>query len=216
MKKAILLLLLCLPAVLVAQNHYIGLKLGANFSDVQSSEGSTQDFTEARIGIVGGITYEYSLLSFLRLGAEFMYTQKGHTLQLTFSDQFGNALGSGEILIRNDYITIPVKAGVSLGRRLSFVGYFGVAPAFLVRADADSENLTSGSVTEDRTDVVNSFDISGLIDLGLSLKLGRFIIYLTGGYEHSFSNYNDNPNSDTKLRNAGFNATLGGRFALKK
>ena len=57
--------------------------------------------------------------------------------------------------------------------------------------------------------------MSGLIDLGLNLELGRFIIYLTGGYEHSLTDYNKDPYyNDTKLRNAGFNVALGGRFAL--
>lgn len=217
MKKIIFLLLavLCLSAT--AQNHFIGVKIGSNFTNIITGDNILES-ADFKTGITGGITYEYVILKILHIGADLTYSQKGYKESVMFTDEIGNPLGEGDITTSYNYFAIPVKAGVSLGHFISFVANLGVVPSFLIDAKNESEFPVSGNYEEDISDKVNNYDLAGLIELGASVKLaGRMVIFLNFSYEQSFTSLStDDYHPDSEIRNYGFGADAGIRFALKK
>lgn len=216
MKKIILLILMLACIGVSAQNHFLGIRLGSNFSTVQTSTDILDD-AEIKTGFAGGITYEYRLLKFIRLGADLLYTQKGYKLPVSFTNEVGDVIGEGNLIAHNDYISLPVKAGVSFGNFLSFFANIGIAPSLLTKAMYKSDFGVEGEYEQDVSDQVKTFDISGLAELGLGLNFGRFNVFVNASYEHSFSNYSEDPYyGDTELINTGFGVSAGCRYALKK
>ena len=215
MKKIILLIFMLACISVSGQNHFIGVRLGSNFSTTQSSTDILND-VETKMGFVGGIAYEYHLLKFIRLGADLIYTQKGYKLPVSFTNEVGIIIGEGYLVAHNDYISLPVKAGVSFGSFLSFFANIGIAPALLTKAMYKSD-FAEGEFTRNVSERVKNFDISGLAELGVGLNFGRFNVFINGSYEHSFTDYSDHEYyGDTELRNTGFGASAGCRYALKK
>jgi len=215
MKKIIILIFLLACISVSGQNHFLGVRLGSNFSTVQSSTDILKD-AETKTGFVGGITYEYHLLKFIRLEADLIYTQKGYKLPVSFTNEVGIVIGEGYLIAHNDYISLPLKAGVSFGSLLSFFANIGVAPSLLTKAMYKSDFEVEGEFDHDVSDRVKDFDISGLAELGVGLNFGRFNVFINASYEHSFTDYpDDDYYGDTELRNTGFGVSAGCRYALK-
>lgn len=214
-------LLLAIAALLLitqvsGQNHYIGVKAGYISSNISSSEDVMED-TKARNGLVAGLNYEYNFLKFFSAGAEVLYEQRGWNQEIIYTNEIGLEIGEGTIEYNYDYVSIPLKAGVILGNRLSVYANLGVVNSFSLSSEVTIPYPDGSYSKEDMTEHVNTYDIAGLIDLGGSLKFaGRFKIYLNLNYQHSFSAFNIAYFSNTELRHYSFSATTGLKYALRK
>lgn len=218
MKKSIILICLLAAFSTQAQNHYLGIKAGGLISNISYSEDLLVDFQDGS-GFIGGLTYEYHVMKFLNVGADILYEQKGNNLKMLFTDETGKPLEEGVFHENYDYISIPIKAGFTLGNKLSVFVNLGVVPSILVSAKIKMENvLVAGSDNHNIENRVKDFDLGGLIELGGSYKFaGRFICFLNLSYEHSFTNFNtDDYWGDTKLKHYAWGAAAGVRFALSK
>jgi hypothetical protein len=218
MKKSFILFLIFFPAILAAQNHYLGVKGGVNFSNVDfSSEPVIEDW-KYRTGMLAGITYDYYFLEFLSCGAEISYIQKGYFLDVLFTNEIGEPIGEGKLHYNYDYVQLPLKFGVSLGNRLSFLANIGLVPSINVISKMKVPTDIEGQSEKDIKDKVQSFDFSGLAEIGAALKFAkRFMAFLAVSYQHSLTDFNkDEYFVDMKLKHYCITAAGGIKFALKK
>jgi len=217
MRKFIFLVLLLAGLSASGQNHYLGFKIGSNFSNLSSSTDLLKD-SKNKTGLLAGISYQYELFKFLQLGADLQYSQKGYKLGVTFTDEVGNVIGEGDIVTAMNYISIPIKAGVNFGKRLSVFANLGIVPSFLGSAKLTVPDYAQGESKSDINESVKDFDFGGLIEIGGSLKfLGRLQAFVNVSYEHSFTAFNEDPYfGDANLNLYGFGIAAGLQYALKK
>lgn len=212
----ILLLTLIISSVVNAQNHYLGVKAGYLSSNISSSE-DIMDETMPRNGLVAGLSYEYNFLKYFTAGAEVLYEQRGWTQEIIYTNEIGLEIGKGTIESNYDYISIPIKAGVTFGNKLSIYANLGIANSFSTSAEMNIPYYDGSSTNEDMKKHVNDFDVAGLFDLGGSLSfLGRFKVFLNLNYQQSFTSFNVEYFSNTELKHYSFSATTGIKYALKK
>ncbi len=121
MKNTLILISVFISFSVNAQQHRIGMKGGAAFSNVITDlnfENKTM-----RTGLVAVLTYEYAFLNELYLGADVLYTQRGFVNKFEYIDQNANSLG--ELKFNFDYLSIPIKIGYSTGERFFMFAKLG-------------------------------------------------------------------------------------------
>lgn len=70
------------------QNNLIGVKCGANSTNITSSNFSSQN--DSRTGLTTGLTYEFLIKKHFSIGADLIYNQRGFTT-ITNSNYFANS-----------------------------------------------------------------------------------------------------------------------------
>lgn len=204
----------CKP--LVGQ-HHLGIRGGIQFNNITISENTWMPDTRFRTGIVGGVSYLYDLPGIFTVGADLLCAQKGWKIDAVMTNQEGLVIGEGEAIYKYDYFSIPLKAGISLGDRMSLFANLGIVPSFPVSARAVVPVVSSDDHEADMMDHVNSFDIAGLAEVGGSLAFAsRYTLFLAVSYEHSFSAFNVSFFSDSNMRHYSISASTGIRYALGK
>jgi len=218
MKRIFFIAFFLASIVMFAQNHYIGIKAGANFSNVSFNTDPIVDDFNSRTGVVAGLTYDYYFLKFLCIGAELAYEQRGYNLEVNFTNEIGEEIGEGKINYNYDYIKIPLKAGVIFGKRFSFFANIGVVPAVNVISKWKVPIDVQGQSEKDTKDKVNDFDFAGMAEIGAVFSfLGRFQAFVSFAYQHSFTGFNNSEyHGDLKMMHYGFSVAGGIKYALKK
>ncbi len=189
MKSTIIILLLISPISVYGQNHFIGLKGGINWTNINSTDFLSNN--DNRTGFNGGVTYELRLKKNFNFGVDLLYTQKGFTNDIIFTNETGNPTGEKATIVFNyDYLTIPVKGGFLIGKRISGFVNLGIVPSLLI--DAKTITPAFDNIIEEETfDVTNrvtKFDFGGMIEIGGNYKFKkRFLLYTSYAYQHSFT-----------------------------
>ena len=200
------------------QYQCIGLKGGINLTNVINDD--IFSHSEFRTGFAGGFTYDYTFESKFTLGLELVYTQKGFTESLIFTDEQGTPTGAEAIYRFNyDYISIPIKGGFSFGDKFEGIINLGVVPSMLFNAEEISPAiLTIPESTFNASDRATKFDLGALIEIGGSYKVNdQFSLFMTAAYQHSFiSVTNDNYYANWKTRHHGMTVSLGVKYALNR
>lgn len=219
MKSTIIILLLISPISVFGQNHFIGLKGGINWTNINSSDFLSNN--DNRTGFNGGMTYELRLKNNFNFGVDLLYTQKGFTNDIIFTNETVNPTGEKATIVFNyDYLTFPVKGGFLIGKRISGFVNLGIVPSLLI----DAKTITpafDNIIEEEIFDVrnrVTKFDFGGMIEIGGNYKFKeRFLLYISFAYQHSFTTIT---NSDYfaigKVKHYGMTSSIGLKYALKK
>jgi len=214
--KLILIIILALTTLEVAaQNHLIGVKGGVNRTNV------TSDFsgqTDHRLGVSGGIAYEYFLKQRFSIGADLIYNQRGFTSDLTTPTNEKITLK-----YNYDYLSVPVKAGY-YNRTIKIFDFvkLGLIPSLLINAKTktpkfDTNGKITGTETFNVTNTVSEFDLAGLVEIGGSHKIvDRLWITTSLMYQHSLTSIS-NPEyfSDIDIRHNGISLNIGLQWELK-
>lgn len=212
-----LTIVISIPAL--GQNHFIGLKSGINWTNVNSTNFINNN--ENRAGFNGGLTYEYLLNKKFSVGIDFLYYQKGFTNDIVFTDELGNPTGEGANSEFNyNYLSLPLKGGFVIREKISGFANLGIIPSVLI----DSETIMTAidgfaeETTNNVTDKVTKFDLGGLVEIGANYKLlTDFLISASIGYQHSFTSItNDNYFSNAEARHYGAVLSIGLKYSLKK
>ena len=219
MRKTITFLILLFTIPVFGQNHFIGLKGGINWTNVISDNFlSNNDY---RNGFVGGLTYEYDFKKKFHIGLDLVYSQKGFTNDIIFTDEYGNPTGEKATSEFNyDYLSFPIKGGLVLGNRISGFINLGLVPSLLIEAKTIEPAIKgiTGKKTYDVTDKVTKFDFGGLIEIGGSYKFKeRFFLFTSFAYQQSFTTItNEDYFSNGKAKHYGMTLSIGLKYALKK
>ncbi len=211
--KAFFSILFFLSLSAQGQNLFIGLKAGANFTNVNDKFFNDKVF---KTGLSTGITLDYLLRNNISLGADIIYSQKGFGNYFILGDQIGSngqtSAGRDLIYFHYDYLSIPLKIGYSIGQTFYGFGNLGMIPSYLVNAKTKFQEKTS----IDQTDRASKFDFAGQIELGCGYKIkDSYFIYTSISYANSLtyvSNQNYFPASD--ITNYGVAVSLGLRYQL--
>ncbi len=152
--------------------------------------------TEARVGLVVGPEFEYTLSNRFSLGFGLNYSQQGTKIKNT------------DVTFKLDYLTIPIVANVYLFK--GFALKAGIQPGINLSAKLDAK---SAKVDLDN-DEVKAFDLA--IPVGLSYEFRNFV--LDARYNFGVTKIFDEKKLPTGVdidsKNLGFQLTLGYKITL--
>ena len=162
-----------------------------------ASDFSNTSDTEARVGLVVGPEFEYTLSKRFSLAFGVNYSQQGTELK------------DHDVTFKLDYLTIPIVANVYLFK--GFALKAGIQPGV---------NLSSKLEIDDKKvdideDMVKTFDVA--IPVGLSYEFRNFVLdaRYTLGLTKIFDEKKFNQKDfDLDSKNLGFQLTLGYKFTL--
>lgn len=151
MKKIILALTIAASSVVFGQK--IGIKAGANISNI-SSGGSIND-TEAKVGFNAGVFVNVPLLGGFRIQPELIYNKLGAKTTINIP-QFGdtpiNNIPKVENTMDLDYLSIPIMAQYHI---LPSLLYVEAGPEFSVLLGS---SLSHKNVRNELNNIINDFN----------------------------------------------------------
>lgn len=221
MKFLSTLLFISVSCLSFGQTSLIGIRFGLNRTNV-----SFDDFfndSKPKNGFIGGANYEYVLDNNIFFQAELNYNQRGFLVPLTYTNSQGEIIGEHDATFSYNYISLPIKSGVYFGQKVQGFGSVGVVPSYLVKAELitptmDSNGQFIGEESEDITDLPDSFDLAGLIEVGINYKMTDQY-WLSGActYQYSFTSLtNSEYFSSTDANHTGFTFSFGLKYRLSK
>jgi len=130
-------------------------------------------------GFAAGAVVDYALSPDVRLSMQPMYVQRGTTTELSVPDQEEPLEAD---ILELDYFTVPVLLKIVADNGKTYLTG-GFSMGFLLDAQ-----LTLDDVSEDASDIVNSFDLAADLGFGIMMPVGRPSITLEIRYEQSLLN----------------------------
>lgn len=183
-------------------NIHIGIKAGANYSNIYDSEGEKYD-AEGKFGFAGGAFLSIPLGKLIGVQPEVLFSQKGFKA-------ISSILGSDVRLTRTtNYIDIPIFLAIKPSRMLTLL--VGPQYSYLMKQKDEFTNpITNVEVTQDfETDNIrkNTFCLVG----GLDINLSNLVIGARVGMDLK-NNNGDGTSTTPRYKNVWGQATLGLRF----
>jgi hypothetical protein len=184
------------------QKLSLGLKAGANYSNVYDSEG--EDFVaDAKFGIAGGVFVSIPLGKFFGVQPEVLFSQKGFKSSGTF-------LGSTYSMTRTtDYIDVPLLLAVKPIEQVTFL--FGPQFSYLLSKKDDFTGGTISSTQQQDFDNENirknTYGLTG----GVDININNFVLGVRAAWDVK-DNDGDGNATTPRYKNMLYQATLGYRF----
>lgn len=219
MKACIIVIALLLSYPIFSQDHFLGLKGGVNWTDIQMTNlPKNNDF---RQGIHSGITYQYSLNKNYNIGVDFLYYQKGFSNKVIFTDELGNSTGEESILRFNyDYLSFPIKWGYEIGKKFSGFANLGIVPSYLISSNVITPEINEflKEETHYTTDKVNRFDLGAMIEMGAKYRILPHLLFTASfRYQHGITSItNEDYYKNSEIRHKGMRFSIGVMYALKR
>jgi len=163
---------------------------GADFSNTSDPK--------ARVGMIVGPEFEYTMSNRFSLAFGLNYSQQGAEMDAKKS------MFPENTTIKLDYLTVPIVANVYLLKGLALKA--GIQPGFNLSAKLDVD----GTKSDFKDDAVKKFDFA--IPFGLSYEF--FNIVLDARYTIGLTKIFDEKIVDLDSKNVGFQLTLGYKFTL--
>lgn len=149
------------------------------------------DDTKARVGMIAGAEFEYTLANKFSLGMGLNYSQQGAELDKT------------DVKYKIDYLTVPIVANFYLFK--GFALKAGIQPGINL-----SSKIDGGKMSVDMDEAVNTFDFA--IPVGLSYEFYNFVI--DARYTFGVTKVFDQDVIDLDSKNLTFQLSLGYKFSL--
>lgn len=183
-------------------NIHIGIKAGANYSNIYDSEGEEYE-ADSKIGFAGGLFLSLPLGKYVGIQPEVLFSQKGFKAT-------SSVLGSDVSLTRTtNYIDIPIFLAIKPSRMLTIL--VGPQYSYLIKQkDVFTNPITDVDVTQDfEVDDIrkNTLCLVGGIDINLS----SIVIGARVGMD-LYNNNGDGTSTTPRYKNAWAQATVGFRF----
>ncbi len=193
MKKIFLVLAIMMASISAFAQHEPGsLTIQARIGFSAGDFNNTKD-TKARVGMVVGPEFEYTLANRFSLAMGINYSQQGAK-----QDKY-------DVTYKMDYLTVPIVANFYIVKGLAIKA--GVQPGFNVKSKMDAT-----TVQADFEDAVKKIDLS--IPVGLSYEFRNIV--LDARYNFGLTKMFDMNKVDLNSKNLAFQLTLGYKFTLKK
>jgi hypothetical protein len=179
----------------------IGLKAGANYSNIYDSKGENFD-AEAKFGAAAGIFLAIPIGKFLGIQPEIMYSQKGYK-------QTGSFLGSNYDLTRTThYIDIPLLVSI---KPVSFLTIqLGPQFSYLMK-QKNVFNSPLGTVVQESeftNDNIRKNTLGAVV--GIDFNFNKIVLGTRAGWDLQ-NNNGDGTSTNPRYKNAYVQATLGFR-----
>ncbi|MFD0940491.1 porin family protein [Pedobacter boryungensis] len=179
----------------------LGVKAGANYSNIIKDDGNNDFKTDYLVGYHAGITLDIPLLPNLAFTPEALYSTKGYKSSSTF----------GDFTQTTHFIDIPILASIKLAEGLNVVA--GPQVSFLLSTTNKFENgfgTAEQKIVEDDSDRFKKSLVGGVIGFryDFSNKVG-----INGRYALDFQKNNENGSTQTpEYKNQVFQLGLGIKF----
>ena len=179
----------------------LGIKAGANYSNIIKDDGNNDFKTDYLVGYHAGITLDIPLLPNLAFTPEALYSTKGYKSSSTF----------GDFTQTTHFIDIPILASIKLAEGLNVVA--GPQVSFLLSTNNKFENgfgTAEQKIVEDDSDRFKKSLVGGVIGFryDFSDKVG-----INGRYALDFQKNNENGSTQTpEYKNQVFQLGLGIKF----
>lgn len=213
MKTLVLVLILATLTVTGhAQGYFLGIKHGISWTNVSNEDGPF--LPSGKVGFNSGLSLEYRTPYKRVFGLNLLYSQRGFTTEIHFTDDLGKPTGeSQKVIFCYDYLSLPVKWGFSLGDEITAGINLGLVPAFLVRAittEGEIPGLTE-KTTYNVRERVRKFDLSGLAEIKIAHRYkDQFSLYTIFAYQHSLNSITtDEYFPNWKLNHKGLTFSIG-------
>ena len=192
MKKFILLVAVMMASTCVFAQHEPGSltiqpRIGFSAADFNNT-----DDTKARVGLVVGPEFEYTVSNRFSLGFGLNYSQQGAEQDKV------------DITYKLDYLTLPITANFYVLKGLALKA--GIQPGYNVSSKIDGGKMSMDFDDED----IKKFDFS--IPVGLSYEFYNFVI--DARYTFGLTKIFDTKEIDLDSKNLTFQLTLGYKFSL--
>lgn len=219
MRKLLLILLTGISINVFGQIHSIGIQGGVNLTNLTGDIFKDSKF---RSGIIGGFNYELLFKNNYTIGTDILYSQQGFVDKITFTDEYGNVLGTEpDSKYYYDYLSIPIKFGYTKGQKLKSFIKIGICPSFLLNAEStvpkfDSSGDVNGYEKVDVKNYVSKFDFGGLLEVGVGYSLkNRIELFSSLTGRKSLTTFsNSDYFRDSKMRHYGFSLAVGLKYRL--
>jgi hypothetical protein len=179
----------------------LGVKAGANFSNIIKDDGNNNFETDYLTGFHAGVTVDIKLLENLAFTPELLYSTKGYKL----------TSGFGEFTQTTHFIDLPILASFRLGGGLNLVA--GPQVSFLLSTDNKFENgfaTAQQTIVEDESDRFKKSLVGGVVGFRYDFN-NQFGI--NGRYALDFQKNNENGSTTTpEFKNQVFSVGLGVKF----
>jgi hypothetical protein len=231
MKRSFTIVLIAVMSMLIAlpassQIFGIGVKGGVNFATLRGDflldvdEFQLDTDLKNSTGFIIGASFRTSLLPFISLQPEILYTEKGAKFEesMMIPVNGGTANAAVEATIDLKYLEVPllVRAGLPVPGFSPFV-YLGPAIAFNLSADFTMEASVMGfsmKESEDIKDEIKDIDYGLVVGGGLEFGLPLLKLHVEARYTMGLTNVVDNGdmNGDIDLKNGVFSLMVGVTF----
>ncbi|MDX2128719.1 MAG: porin family protein [Chloroherpetonaceae bacterium] len=144
----------------------VGINLGVMSGNLFSSMGTSQGYLGYQAGVKASIT----MIPFVDLHAELVYTRSGDTREVELQSVSGNEFNSNQFAL--SYFSLPFGATYSLTRSLKITG--GLYGSILSSASLTSTRRNASGTTEVKNSVTSEFetvDYGAFLGVGLSFFL---------------------------------------------
>jgi hypothetical protein len=181
---------------------YVGLKIGANHSNVYDSEGEDFD-ADPKLGLAGGLFLSIPLVQYIGIQPELLFSQKGFK-------GTGRLLGTSYELTRTtSFIDVPIYLALKPVQFITFLA--GPQFSYLIRQKDEFKNGTTSIAQEKEfeNDNVrkNIFGFAG----GLDININHLVIGARAGFDIT-NNHGDGTSSTPRYKNTWLQGTIGFRF----
>jgi hypothetical protein len=192
MKRLILVAAIIMASITVFAQHEPGsLTIQPRIGFSAADFNNTKD-TKARVGMVVGPEFEYTLSNHFSLALGINYSQQGAEQDKV------------DITYKMDYLNVPIVANFYLVKGLAVKA--GIQPGYNIKAKMDAK-----SVVGDFDDAVKKFDLS--VPVGLSYEFRNIV--LDARYNFGLTKMFDMNKVDLNSKNLAFQLTLGYKFTLR-
>ena len=198
MKKLFLLVTIMMVSTCVFAQHEPGSLTVQPRIGFSGADFSNTSDTKARVGMIVGPEFEYTVSNRFSLAFGLNYCQQGAELD---SKYYNN---SADVTYKLDYLTVPIVANVYLLKGLALKA--GIQPGYNLSAKMDAD----GHKYDFNDDALKKFDLS--IPFGLSYEF--FNIGLDARYTIGLTKIFDEKIVNLDSKNVGFQVTLGYKFTL--
>jgi hypothetical protein len=212
----LIVLVNCLPA----QGQFLGLEGAVGFTNVITQPNIQKN--DQRMGIAGGLTYEYRIKNHFSVGLGLNYNQRGYFVNSNYAEPSGNMTNDPvELDFNFRYLSLPMKVGYRVGTKAMGFLNLGICPSMLLEAKwkvpaFDSHGNVNGTAYVNETDKVNKYDFAGFIEAGGGYLLKeRYFVFSSLSYQQSFTSLS-NPNyfASQTIRHYGVMLALGFKYRL--
>ena len=135
------------------------------------------DNVKSGIGFQGGFSFQYNFSRLLAIRTDIIFERrviKGKD-EVTFTDEFGNVIGTGTFYNHYNYLVLPILLRTSFGNHLRFFANAGPYIGLLLKGKFFSEITITGEQTSGTLEDAKKIDLGLSTGIGLSLPLSEHI-----------------------------------------
>jgi hypothetical protein len=137
MKQSLLFIICLLFSITVfsQQNKFdMGIIGGPNVSYLNSSVKNSKMYPKA--GFYAGLSAQYNFNKYCAIHTEIAFDRKGSAEKVTFTDIYGNTIGTPKVTFQYNSLTLPILFRASFGEKVKFFLNAGPYVSYLLKAES--------------------------------------------------------------------------------